>query len=210
MSSALVPKTTDRTRGAGNALFFMQIEMKSDGTGFQALSATNDCLGVAAGAFHQIGTMDKSPVARNADGSYTVDTTILEDDTVRMNLFNAVAPYDPMGANKPPEYIAEDGTIIVSSSGNTYDPTLPVFLFVKREANLDGKARFFYFVGQFDRASKRPNDPKNWNLKDAKINSINALSFVTSNPTDALFTTYTVTAPTLSGASVFGTVVESA
>lgn len=203
----LTPNPTLRSRGGGNALWICQIELNTAGTAYQAFSGATDVLGSTAGGWHNPFTMDKSPIDRNNDGSYKIVTSFLEDDVTRMNIMNALAPYDPLSANKIPDYTAEDGTAIVTSSGNSYDPTLPVFVIAKREASLAGKNRFFYAVVQFDRASKRPNDPKNWNTKDITINTINALGFVVTNPADASFTG--VTAPTLSGHDCFGVRVSA-
>jgi hypothetical protein len=198
-----------RTKGAGNALWVCQIDLNSTSDGFTAHTGT-DVFGATAATWHNVGTISKSPLDRQSDGSHKCVLSVLEDDDTRRKFILNAAPASAAQITKDPDYTAEDGTqIVVSSNGSSLNPNLPIFVIAKREATLPGAENsFFVAVVQFDPATKRPNDPKSWNEKDITFVSIDALDYAPTLPTDTMFGS--TTTADLTGNGKFGTFITVA
>jgi hypothetical protein len=205
----MTPNPVLKTKGAGNALWIKHIQLNDAADGFEDITGT-DCFGSAAGSWHSIGTMSKSPIDRGADCAHKIVATILEDDITRKRFLINAAPATSGSTTTEPEYHSEDGSVNFGGSNTTSMNTdRPIFSVAKRESKVGDPEEFFFAVAQFDPASKRPNEYNKLNEKDFTTNTIDGLGYQEETlPDDDTFDD--ITAPELSGKSKFGDYVVAA
>jgi hypothetical protein len=170
--SALAKNTSLSTRNGGNATYYVQL--KYDAASDKFVAATEaDVYGEAAGTVHVLGNQEESTFPRKDDGSYEFDFTIMEQDAVRQNMLELVAPVADAN-DEDEEVFMEDGTKIGGGTAQ-YDSTKPVFAFWTRLADLGGKARYRHYIGQFAPAGGlKGQKAKQRNRLSFKVNSINS------------------------------------
>lgn len=155
----------------GNATYFKQ--MKYDVATDKFIEATAvDWNGDAAGTVHVLGNQEESTFPRKDDGSYDFDITIFENDSIRLNALDSLAPISTASSDSE-EGSCEDGVKFGGTSGQ-FDTTKPVCAFWTRIADhpTTAKKRFRHYFGQFNPAG---------GLKGQKAKQRNRISFKISS-----------------------------
>jgi hypothetical protein len=170
--SALTKNLSLSTRNGGNATYFTQLKYDAETDKFVDADSA-DVFGEAAGTVHVLGNQEESTFPRKDDGSYEFDFTIVEQDLVRQNMLELVAPV-ASATDEDEEVSMEDGTKVGGATAQ-YDSTKPVFAFWTRLADQGGKAVFRHYIGQFAPAGGlKGQKAKQRNRLAFKVNSIDS------------------------------------
>jgi len=189
----LTKNLTLATRDGGNNLVIVQKSIDATGKYIARPVGTLDVFGEAGGTAHFIGNLVESSCPRQDDGSYLLGSTIIENDTQRMNMLELLAP--ATGADTSgDELIMEDNTAKVGSKGSSFDSTKPVFDFYYFYKDITTKKRCRHFIGQFKPSGGQDSSKaKQWNQIKIQAYSIDAIdSAAATVPTDSLFAGITV------------------
>lgn len=200
--SALAKNQSANAKGGGGDLLIKQVVVNDDGT-ISELASGTDVFGEAFGTWHQIGSLEETSIERNDTGGHKLSATLIELDEARKNFLINAAPFSTTSAAKKEELILEDGTVVESADGESFDNTRPAFQVIKRHAPIGGKENAFFGVVQVSRAGGRSEKANARAKCKFDFNTIDANGYVCTKPATPDWCD-DLTAPTLSNAKAHG------
>lgn len=178
---ALAKAPDKRSRGGLNHGLIVFLN-RAAGGGYEIPATGNDPLGATWGTPHYYGSLTKSKLARDDNGIFIFDTSIVEQDIARRNLLLDLAPASTTGNAEEPELELEDGTKLAGTDSGADDTTLPVVMLFYFGSQISSKDQVFASVMQASRATSIEFDRGQWSQVALQLKSIDGKNYLPVAP----------------------------